>query len=203
MRQVLAGLILAAVLFLAGLFVGHFVWTGEPNYVLDRKTQVVYRVRPTREAREAPRVPVAPARCKTLTEIADEALLAEVARRHALPDLAPGVEAPRSLLTLGTLADCPRFGAELAVTLGEGETEPTVTSVPLPAPAFAFRRDWSARIGPAIVAGQDGAGWGALIELDWRFAQTRQLDHGVTLVGVASPDNPAVAAAYTVGFGSH
>lgn len=204
-RAGLAALFLSALIFLAGLFTGHYVWGAPPNYVVEktRTHEIVYRVQPSPKAKRAKRKPLPEVVCASLTEIEDPELLAEFARRFNRPDVLPVPGSTHvSVLTDGMIPRS-RWGGDILVTATEGEATPQVDFVQRPAPRFAFRRDWSARIGPAIVAHQNGAGWGALVELDWRFAQTKQLDHGVTLVGVASPDNPAVAVAYTVGLGSH
>lgn len=201
MRGALAGAFLAGLLFLAGMLTGHYVWSGPPTYVV-AKERVPVIVRETETIREAPRRIVTRERCAKLTEIADPDILAEYARRFGLPDLSPDSEAPASLLTAGMIPRT-RWGGEAAVTLHEGEDRPRITFVPSEPPTFDLRSDWSLRVGPAYVAGEDGSGLGGLIELDWRFAQTKTIDHGLTLVGVASADNPAAAIAYTVGFGSH
>lgn len=210
-RWIASVTILLLLVGLGALFAGRYLWPSGPRErVIEREVPVEVAKVP-RRARKVPRRAVEPARCAELTEIADAALLAEVARRHRLPDLAPPALAPdavtltipRSLLTLVEAREPSRWGSEIAVTVGEGETEPVVTLVPLPPPTFALRRDWRFEVGPAALAGDDGVEVGAIVSLDLRLAQTRNLDHGLKLVAVAAQDNPLALAAYTVGWGDY
>lgn len=204
MKQALAALFVAALLFTAGVFVGHYVWTGAPNYVVEKtKThEIVYRVQPTKKAQKAKRKPLAPTICKGLTEIADPDLLAEYARRFGRPELVDPNAPHTAVLTDGMIPRC-RWGGDVLVTATEGDDQVRVDFVPYDAPAFALRSDWSLRVGPVYTATEDDAEWGGLIDIDWRFAQTKKVDHGLTFVGIAAPNNSAVAVGYTLGFGNH
>jgi len=205
------GALLLILVGLGALLAGRYLWPSGPRETVIEREVPVEVAKVPRRARKVPRRAVEPARCAELTEIADAALLAEVARRHRLPDLAPQPLAtdsvtltiPRSLLTLVEAREPSRWGSEIAVTVGEGESEPVVTLVPLPPPTFDLRSDWRFEVGPAALAGDDGLEVGAVVSLDLRLAQTRHLDHGLKLVAVAAQDNPLALAAYTVGWGDY
>lgn len=203
-RAGLAALFLSALIFLAGLFTGHYVWGAPPNYVVEktRTHEIVYRVQPSPKAKRAKRKPLPEVVCASLTEIEDPELLAEFARRFNRPDVLPVPGSTHvSVLTDGMIPRS-RWGGDILVTATEGEATPQVDFVQRPAPRFAFRSDWSARAGPAFVGDDSGVHGGGVIVLDWRIAQTRRIDHGFTACGLVS-SNPTVAVGYTLGLGNH
>lgn len=211
----LAAIALGLLLAAAGVLWGRYVWPAGGVRTIEVPGPVVEVAKEPKRVRKAPRQKLPPQRCEQLTEIADAKLLAEVARRHKLPDLEPrdrsGLTAeelaalvpPRSLLTLTEAEGNYRWGVETAVTIGEGEDRPTVTHVPLAPPRFAFRSDWRLEAGPVAVASADGVSAGALVELDWRLAQTGRFDHGLAVAGVLSQDHNLVAVGYTLGWGDY
>lgn len=209
----LPGALLLILVGLGALLAGRYLWPSGPRErVIEREVPVEVAKVP-RRARKVPRRALPPARCESLTEIADAALLAEVARRHRLPDLAPSptssplpVTIPRSLLTLVEARNPSRWGSEIAVTVGAGESEPTVTLVPLPAPALRPRFDWRLTVGLGGAASTEIDGTvapAAYLAADLRLLQTGRLDHGLTVAATLTQDNPTAFAGYTVGWGDY
>lgn len=167
---------------------------------------------PTPAAAAAERAPVAPETCSGLTEITNAELLAEVARRHAVPDLrppsrSPGSGAPgapggqnsadlaapelhRALLALDQTEQAAPWGVEAAVTLAAGDTQPTLTVIPRDPPKFAWHsaRRFELGLGGAVAFGEDGTSADPALYLgfDQQFAQTKQVAHSLRLAGIVS-----------------
>lgn len=180
---------------------------------------------PTPAAAAAERAPAPPELCQGLTEIADAELLAEVARRHALPDLrpprrSPASEAPgapggqnsadlaapevrRALLALDQTEQPAPWGVEIAATMAPGETKPLLTVVPREPPKFAWRaaRRFELGLGGAIAFDADGTRADPALYLGFRqqIAQTGHVDHGFTLAGIVTR-HPTVFAGYVAGW---
>ena len=229
---VLAAILLLGAAMLAGRYLWPRVPAsagGSPSHPVPEVAK------PTPEAAVAERAPVAPETCRGLTEIVDAELLAEVGRRHRLSGLAPKragavagqdgkevgavgpngspvlglpsapVEVQRSLLALVDTRQPARWGSEVAVTLAEGASAVTVTSLPHEPPRFAFRRDtrFELGLGGAATFGSDGTRFApaVLASFDLRLAQTRRVDHGLRVFGVLS-QNSTIFAGYVAGFGS-
>lgn len=167
---------------------------------------------PTPAAAAAERAPAPPELCAGLTEIADAELLAEVARRHALPDLRPpsraaGSGAPgapggqnsadlaapelrRALLALDQTEQAAPWGVEIAATMAPGDTKPTLTAIPREPPRFAWHsaRRFELGLGGAVAFGEDGttADPALYLGFDQQFAQTKQVAHSLRLAGIVS-----------------
>lgn len=167
---------------------------------------------PTPAAAAAERETVAPELCAGLTEITTPELLAEVARRHALPDLRPragspatgapsapggqdpaGLAAPelrRALLALDQTEQPAPWGVEVAATLAPGETQPLLTVIPREPPRFAWHgaRRFELGLGGALAFGEEKTSADPALFLGFtqQFAQTRRVDHGLKVAGIVS-----------------
>lgn len=113
------------------------------------------------------------------------------------------LEVHRALLALVETEQPARWGSEVAVTLADGASEVTVTSIPNPPPTFAPRSDRRLEfgLGGAASFGPDGSTVTPALfaSFDLRLAQTRRVDHGLRVFGVLS-EQSTVFAGYVVGW---
>lgn len=224
LRALAAFVVVAGLLAGAGLVAGRYLLPYRPPEPA-RSAPRAEVAQPTPAAAAAERAPVAPETCSGLTEITDVELLAEVARRHALPDLRPRAgsagsvargappgansadlaapELRRALLALDQTEQPAPWGVEAAVTLAPGETEPTVTVIPRepPAAAWHFARRFELGLGGAVNFGEEETSADPALYLGFaqQFAQTRHVDHSLRVAGVVSRHS-TIFAGYVLGW---
>lgn len=204
MKTFWAAVVVASIVFGAGVGVGHYVWTGLPTIA----EHVGYTPPPPLvlpappKVRKAKRKPVSPQRCAQLTEIADPDLLSGYARRFGIAGLATGEV---SLLTSGMIPRT-RWGGEVIGTVEDDQPVERLTFVEGAPPRFAFRRDWrfEAGVGGAISNRIDGAvAPAAYVSLDLRLLQTSRVDHGLRASAILTKDNPTAYVGYVAGWGDY
>lgn len=226
MRRGIVTVLLAIGLILGvgylGAYLGH-LWFPRQDAPPPR-APVVEVAQPTPAAAVAERAPVAPDLCSGLTEITTPELLAEVARRHALPDLRPRAGSPasgapgapagansgelaapevrRALLALDQTEQAAPWGVEIAATMVPGDTKPTLTAIPREPPRFAWHsaRRFELGLGAAVSFGDETSADPALyLGFDQQLAQTRRVAHSFKVAGVVSRHS-TIFAGYVAGW---